>query len=79
MAVGLLRFQSGVTNVSSAATVIAHGLPGTPTEYGWAPWLAGTGGVMYFLGVSSTNLVVAAAVGGASGQIIANIPHTFIA
>ena len=74
---GYLRFQL-VTNILPTATVVAHGLPGTPTEYGFAPSMAGAS-APYFLGVSSTNLVLAAPVGGITGLVAASIPHSIIA
>lgn len=73
------RYQSGVIAVSQAATVVAHNLTrGTPTEYGVA--LHGLTQV-YFLGVSSTNCVLAAgALAGAAcnANVFASVPHTLI-
>ncbi len=70
------RYQSGVMAIGGA-TVVAHGLAGTPTEYGAS--LAGISNV-YFAGVSSTNMVVASAVatGNANANVFASIPHSII-
>lgn len=71
------RYQSGVVAVSQAATTVVHNLTGgTPTEYDRALHTP-TGA--YFLGVSQTNVVVAAGgLGGASANIFASIPHSII-
>ncbi len=70
------RYQSGVMAVGGA-TVVAHGLGGTPNEYGVA--LHGISNI-YFAGVSSTNVVVGSAVatGNANGNVFASIPHSII-
>jgi hypothetical protein len=73
------RYQSGIVAISQAATTIIHNLTGgTPTEYERA--LHGLTNV-YFLGVSQTNVVVAAgALAGAAcnANIFCSIPHTKI-
>ncbi len=75
MAGGARAYSSGVQAIGGA-TVIPHGLAGTPTEYGVA--LSSPSGV-YFAGVSSTNVVVAAAVAtGAAGNVFCSIPHTIV-
>lgn len=73
------RYQSGIIAISQAATTVAHNLTGgTPTEYDRA--LHGLTNV-YFIGVSQTNVVVAAgALAGAAcnANIFASIPHSII-
>ena len=63
-----LRYQSGVTNISSAATTLAHGLTGTPDEYFLANHASPSSA--YWLGVSSTNIVLAC---GPGAQVTANV------
>lgn len=70
-----LRFQSGITNISHGGSTVAHGLIGTPDEYFAAPHAATN---PYFLGVSSTNVVLAAAVGGVSANVQVAVNHTEI-
>lgn len=70
-----LRYQSGITNISHGGSTIAHGLIGTPDEY-----VAAEHGPTnaYFQGVSSTNVVLAAAVGGVSANVQVAVTHTSI-
>lgn len=69
------RYQSGAQAIGGA-TVIPHTLSGTPTEYSAAPH---SPSAIYFAGVSSTNVVVAAGVAtGANGNVFASIPHSII-
>ncbi len=73
------RYQSGVINIGQAAVTVVHNLTGgTPTEYGVA--LSTPGATQaYFLGVSQTNVVVAAgAIGAVSGNVFCSIPHSII-
>lgn len=69
---------SGITNILAAGNTIAHGLGGTPDEYFFTPTIALGSSFPYFQGVSSTNLVVAAAVGGATGLVAAAISSTWV-
>lgn len=70
------RYQSGSIAIGGA-TVVAHGLTaGTPVEYSAA--LQSPSNV-YFAGVSSTNMVVAATTAlGAQANIFASVPHSII-
>ncbi len=69
------RYQSGSMAIGGA-TVVAHGLAGTPTEYSAA--LRSPSNV-YFAGVSSTNMVVGATAAlGAQAEVFASIPHSII-
>ena len=73
-----LRFQL-VTNILAAGNTIAHNLTlGTPIEYTFTPLQAGAASAVYFLGVSSTNCVVACPVGGMTGLVAVSIPHSWI-
>ena len=73
-----LRYQSGATNIAVAGSTIVHDLTGgTPTEYSAAVVSAGTG-MPYFLGVSATNLVVAANGVALSANVMAAINHSII-
>lgn len=71
------RYQSGVIAISQAVTTVVHNLTGgTPTEYAAEPFGLTQS---YFLGVSQTNVVVAAGgIGGASANVFASIPHSII-
>lgn len=73
------RYQSGIVAISQAATTVVHNLSGgTPTEY--QATLHGLTNV-YFIGVSQTNVVLAAGAGAGAAcnaNIFASIPHSVI-
>ena len=75
---GVLRYISPIIPITSSGTTIAHGLPGTPTEFHFSPTIAPGASGAYFLGVSSTNVVLAVAIGGVTGVVDCSIPHTWI-
>jgi hypothetical protein len=78
---GTYRY-SLATRISADGNTLAHGLPGTPDEYFAAMRVAPGASGVYFLGVSSTNVVVACAVGAGSGVsavIFAAVNHSLIA
>jgi hypothetical protein len=72
-----LRYSSGLTNVAVAGATLAHGLIGTPDEVSAVMANGGTGDV-YFLGISQTNVTVAANGVAMSAIVQAAVNHTSI-
>lgn len=71
------RLATGATNIAVAGSTFAHGLAGTPTEF-VAQKMDGGTGQTYFVGVSSTNVVVAANGAACSANVQCSIPWSAI-